>query len=99
MFKSPGRAQSTLAPLPPASRSAPSLKRPRTPAVFATIGRAEEKRKRKAEKRRRDFAHTAEGAATALQVIKLNSNVTRRDAAIRAEALDVVRELEAETAL
>jgi hypothetical protein len=76
-------------------RAAPSLKRPRTPHDFAMIARAEAKRARKAEKRRRDFEHTAAGVALARQFIVMNAKATRRDAQIRAEALSIARELDA----
>lgn len=83
---------------PRSRRGAPSLKRPRTPHDFAMIARAEAKRARKAKKRRSDFARTAAGTAYARKVIAMNAIAAQRDAQIRAEALNVARELEAEAA-
>lgn len=81
---------------PRARRAAPSLKRPRTPADFAAIERAQAKRARKGAKLRRDFENTATGSWIAFSVIKLNAQATRREAAIEADALDVARQLDAE---
>lgn len=67
----------------PAKSTVPRLKRPRTPADFEAIARAQQKRERKARKLRWDNA------------VHLASYYFTRDAVIAAEALDVYRELEA----
>ncbi|RQZ17259.1 hypothetical protein DIE15_12360 [Burkholderia sp. Bp9031] len=76
------RATRIVAGRPPKS-NAPRLKRPRTPADFDAVMRAEQKRQRKARKLRWDNA------------VHLATYYFTRDAVIAAEALDVYHAIEA----
>jgi hypothetical protein len=87
-----GAASSTLLKSPPRGTAAPRLKRPRTAHDFLMIAKATAKRERKGRKLVRDAVRNAEG------MIAARAEAKRISAAVKAEALAVYHELEAERA-
>jgi hypothetical protein len=93
-----GAASSTLLKSPPRGTAAPRLKRPRTAHDFLMIAKATAKRERKGRKLVRDAVRNAEGVRWQKRMIAARAEAKRISAAVKAEALAVYHELEAERA-
>jgi hypothetical protein len=91
-----GAANSTLLKSPPRGTAAPRLKRPRTAHDFLTIAKAQAKRERKSRKLVRDAVRNAEGVRWQKRMIATRAEAKRISAQVKAEALAVYHELEAE---